>query len=99
MRRWRADATTLPGIMSVPISTQDAQLMLDALELQSVGTESPAIACRRRSTRRSTTSPVGRLGFARARSSVAEQGTFNPCVVGSNPTRLTTISMSEMGNL
>jgi hypothetical protein len=31
-------------------------------------------------------------GRIRAGSSVAEQGTFNPLVVGSNPTRLTTIS-------
>src|SRR5450759_2192700 len=36
--------------------------------------------------------PVPGIVYAAwARSSVAERGTFNPCVVGSNPTGLTTI--------
>ena len=34
----------------------------------------------------------GTLRYTRAGSSVAEQGTFNPLVVGSNPTRLATVS-------
>ena len=42
--------------------------------------------------------PGERVGYPWAGSSVAEHGTFNPLVEGSNPSRLTKILRSELGS-